>query len=216
MELLVDYKALYDALVHKAKNRLVEGYVEQHHILPRSMGGSNDAENLVSLTAREHFLAHWLLFKVYRSKECALAFRLMLDAQGRRRGRDYAVAKEVYAGAMRGAVNPAKRPEVRAKIVAALTAAHPYRGIKRPQHAAKMKGRLAGASNPAYGMGARQVGGLNASAKAVRGVKDGVVKHWDTLTAASIELGVSLQAVFLAANRKGRSRGWALEYQHGR
>lgn len=43
----------------------VKGYVERHHIIPRCMGGSNDRDNLVALTAREHFLAHMLLGKIH-------------------------------------------------------------------------------------------------------------------------------------------------------
>lgn len=38
-------------------------YYETHHIKPRSLGGKDSAENLILLTAREHFLAHYLLCK---------------------------------------------------------------------------------------------------------------------------------------------------------
>lgn len=38
-------------------------YYENHHIIPRSMGGDNSAQNLVLLTAKEHILAHRLLCK---------------------------------------------------------------------------------------------------------------------------------------------------------
>lgn len=40
-------------------------YYELHHIIPRSFGGSDKANNLVLLTAREHFIAHWILVKRY-------------------------------------------------------------------------------------------------------------------------------------------------------
>lgn len=36
-----------------------------HHIKPRSLGGIDDKENIVKLTAREHFVCHWLLVKMY-------------------------------------------------------------------------------------------------------------------------------------------------------
>ena len=42
-------------------------YYEKHHILPKSLGGSNDETNLVKLTAREHFICHWLLVKMYKT-----------------------------------------------------------------------------------------------------------------------------------------------------
>jgi len=37
---------------------------ESHHILPKSLGGSNHKSNLVLLTPREHFLAHCFLVKM--------------------------------------------------------------------------------------------------------------------------------------------------------
>ena len=39
-------------------------YTEKHHVIPRSFGGDNSISNLVVLTAREHFIAHWLLTKM--------------------------------------------------------------------------------------------------------------------------------------------------------
>ena len=66
----MDYKAIYYKIIENAKNetenenRLV-GYFEKHHIQPKSLGGTNNKENLVKLTAREHFICHWLLVKMY-------------------------------------------------------------------------------------------------------------------------------------------------------
>lgn len=39
--------------------------IETHHIIMRSLGGSNDKSNLVNLTLREHYFMHELLVKVY-------------------------------------------------------------------------------------------------------------------------------------------------------
>lgn len=61
----MDYKKIYDELCSSRKNRGLKresGY-EIHHILPRSMGGSNEENNLVKLTYKEHFIAHRLLCK---------------------------------------------------------------------------------------------------------------------------------------------------------
>lgn len=38
-------------------------YTEKHHVIPRSLGGSNDEYNYVLLTAKEHFVCHHLLTK---------------------------------------------------------------------------------------------------------------------------------------------------------
>lgn len=66
----MNYEKIYNALVEKAKIRGLdksqhEGYFEIHHILPRCLGGSDEDNNLVMFTAREHFIAHMLLWKSY-------------------------------------------------------------------------------------------------------------------------------------------------------
>lgn len=63
----MNYKKHYEVLINKAKSRQIEGYKEKHHIVPRCMGGSDDKENIVELTAREHFVAHLLLVKIYNN-----------------------------------------------------------------------------------------------------------------------------------------------------
>jgi hypothetical protein len=59
------YAKYYNLIINSARNRTLEGYCENHHIIPRSLGGSNLKENLVRLTAREHFICHLLLTKMY-------------------------------------------------------------------------------------------------------------------------------------------------------
>lgn len=63
------YSKTYFAITSNAKKRITEGYTELHHIIPQSMGGSNDKENLVELTAREHFICHWLLIKMTEGED---------------------------------------------------------------------------------------------------------------------------------------------------
>ena len=63
------YSKTYFAITSNAKQRINEGYTELHHIVPQSMGGSNDKENLVELTAREHFICHWLLIKMTEGED---------------------------------------------------------------------------------------------------------------------------------------------------
>lgn len=48
-------------------------YYEKHHIIPKSCGGSDDLLNLVLLTAREHFVAHMLLTKMF---DCPLKHKM--------------------------------------------------------------------------------------------------------------------------------------------
>lgn len=58
------YTAWYYCIINNATNRVLNSYTESHHIIPRSLGGTNEKSNLVSLTAREHFVCHWLLTKM--------------------------------------------------------------------------------------------------------------------------------------------------------
>jgi hypothetical protein len=39
-----------------------------HHIVPKAVGGTDDADNIVYLTYREHYLAHWMLAKALGDK----------------------------------------------------------------------------------------------------------------------------------------------------
>jgi len=61
----MDYKKIYDSIIARRQTEIPVGYIEKHHILPRSLGGSDEAGNLVSLTAREHFICHYLLAKMF-------------------------------------------------------------------------------------------------------------------------------------------------------
>jgi hypothetical protein len=64
------YFDLYNKIINNAKNRTLPTgtKVEVHHILPRSLGGTNLKENLVKLTLKEHWVCHRLLVK-FLSKE---------------------------------------------------------------------------------------------------------------------------------------------------
>lgn len=61
----MDYQKHYNKLINRAKNRLLEGYVEKHHIIPKCMNGSNDINNIIALTPEEHYVAHQLLVKMH-------------------------------------------------------------------------------------------------------------------------------------------------------
>jgi hypothetical protein len=58
------YSIWYYSIINNAQGRIVVGYIEKHHILPRSLGGSDDVSNIVNLSAREHFVCHLLLTKM--------------------------------------------------------------------------------------------------------------------------------------------------------
>lgn len=63
------YNKWYFSIIEKAKHNRTGEYFEKHHIIPKSLGGSNAKDNLVKLTAREHFIVHLLLIKMTNHPE---------------------------------------------------------------------------------------------------------------------------------------------------
>ena len=63
------YTVWYFSIVEKSKNRIVSGYTERHHVIPKCLNGTDDSTNIVKLSAREHFVCHWLLTKMVTNKK---------------------------------------------------------------------------------------------------------------------------------------------------
>jgi hypothetical protein len=95
------YTKWYYNIVERAKSRvlLTETYTEQHHIIPRSLGGSNEQTNLVKLTAREHFLCHLLLPRMLtgvKKRNMTFAIWSMLNRDHSRQRSRHKVNSHVY------------------------------------------------------------------------------------------------------------------------
>lgn len=106
----MDYKKHYDLLITRAGNRVLCGYKEIHHIIPKCMGGTDDKTNLVALTAEEHYLAHQLLVKIYPSNHKLIYAANMMsvssaDTTGRSNKR-YGWLKRKQSEAMSGENHP--------------------------------------------------------------------------------------------------------------
>jgi len=128
------YNQWYTNITERAKNRVLETYTESHHIIPRSLGGGDEADNLVNLTAREHFVCHWLLVKMTAGQDhhkMLNALRMMrAEKQGQQRyntkitARVYENIKQEYAklqseslkGKGNGFYGKTHTPEAREKI----------------------------------------------------------------------------------------------------
>ena len=54
----MNYLNIYNSIIDRAKTRNLPGYTEKHHVVPKSIGGSDDKSNIVELTAKEHFVCH--------------------------------------------------------------------------------------------------------------------------------------------------------------
>lgn len=78
----MDYKKHYDKLIEKAKNRQLSGYKEIHHVIPKCMNGNDEDDNLVELTAEEHYTAHQLLAKIYPDNSKLLISAIYMTGRG--------------------------------------------------------------------------------------------------------------------------------------
>lgn len=94
------YTLWYNAIIKNARSRTLDCYKESHHIIPRSLGGTDDKDNLVDLTAREHFVCHWLLIKIHTGQD---RHKMVYALNGmKRNGKDNeryetAITSRVYA-----------------------------------------------------------------------------------------------------------------------
>ena len=61
----MNYRRAYNSLIADARSDPPKGYRELHHIIPRCMNGDDNPNNLIYLSARQHFVAHQLLVKMY-------------------------------------------------------------------------------------------------------------------------------------------------------
>jgi hypothetical protein len=95
----MNYQKVYNQVVERAKSQnrsKKDSYYESHHIVPKCMGGSNDKNNLVLLTGREHYICHALLFMEHPTdRRIAHAFYLMCNFSNDGR-RDYVTSSRLY------------------------------------------------------------------------------------------------------------------------
>lgn len=97
----MNYNKLYSNIIQKSinknrkKNKQV--YYENHHILPECLGGLEIKENMVLLTAKEHFICHHLLTKIYPTcNDLIFAFWAMCNQFGPDQQRYYKITATVY------------------------------------------------------------------------------------------------------------------------
>ena len=122
--LLNKYTRWYNTIIEHRQSNLAEGYTERHHIVPKSLGGSNDASNLVALTAREHFVCHRLLTKMIAGDNRIKMLRALnafsINSKKNPRNltsRQYAIARAAYVPR----TGYSHSPETRSKISKANT-----------------------------------------------------------------------------------------------
>lgn len=71
----MNYEKIYQSLIQtrlQLNRKFSVGCgLEKHHIISKSLGGSNHKDNIIVLTPREHCIAHILLSKMYSGVEKA-------------------------------------------------------------------------------------------------------------------------------------------------
>ena len=76
------YVNFINSILEKRENKRFE-HSERHHICPRALNGTDDADNLIYLSYREHFLAHYMLAKAFVNHSIVIALRKMMDGKDR-------------------------------------------------------------------------------------------------------------------------------------
>lgn len=116
----MNYKKIYDEIIYRRKLERPDGYTEKHHVVPRCLGGSDESDNMVALTAREHFICHWLLVKMNTGRDkmrLSAAFNAMCrmsDGQIRN-SKNFEIARKHFS-----LNHPCKDESTRNKISASL------------------------------------------------------------------------------------------------
>lgn len=79
---MIDWNKIYDKLIKTCLDQILveSGYYETHHILPKHMGGTDVESNLVKMTTKQHVMAHYILYRIYKNNENKLAY-LMKSGQ---------------------------------------------------------------------------------------------------------------------------------------
>jgi len=152
----MDYQKIYDDLMssrlllkqERHTDKKQGGYFEGHHILPKAKGGTGTSSrglnhpNIVLLTAREHFLAHWLLWRIHRDRSSALAFHKMMSTNNHqtrtKSSRGYEEARLAFSETNKG--NQYGKGQIR--VVSE---------EQKQRQSEVMKGRYSGIKNPFHG-----------------------------------------------------------------
>lgn len=104
------YRAIIDRARSQERQKDTETYYESHHIVPKSYDSDHSPANRVLLTAREHYICHLLLWKMFanvgfrRKMTRAIAFFRNRDIPGEPSftSRSFELAKIAQAKGMRG------------------------------------------------------------------------------------------------------------------
>jgi hypothetical protein len=119
-EIIENANKICPRTIKKTEAMEIRGYIEDHHIIPKCLGGKDVLSNKVWLTAEEHFICHKLLTEMTvdtaNGKMWSALWRMM-NKQSKNQSRDYQIDAKEYAIAreqnaknhsirMQGSLNP--------------------------------------------------------------------------------------------------------------
>lgn len=162
------YYKWYDTIITRASQQernKSHSYFERHHIIPRSLGGTDAKSNIVILTAREHYICHLLLTKCVVSEgklSMVRAWHILTHVNGIkfRSSKMYQTLRETYAegarqnriGKKHSELTKSRISENHADVSGKL---NPNFGKTTSEYTknkiSKNKKRLYGADNPMFG-----------------------------------------------------------------
>ena len=235
----MNYKKIYDQIIDRAKTRDLEGYGENHHIIPKCMGGDDKIDNLVKLTVKEHYIVHRLLTEIYPGDHKLIyAFWCMCSVKNKftrertvvsARTYEYArnamskVTKErlkehnPWLGKTHSEESKKKMSEsAKNRQITLENETKRREGISRSnkkpkskEHSANISKSKLGSKNPMYGK-------KGANAKAVEQLTlDGVfIEEWRTVSEAARHFGCSTSTISNAASGKTKkTQGYVWRYK---
>jgi hypothetical protein len=122
----MNYEKHYIALLEKYgyESKPIE-YAERHHIIPKCVGGGNEASNLIYLTPRCHLLAHWFLKNMFDEPKLNIAFATMCTREGiKLTPKLYEIARKAVTGRNSPRARPVHTPLGDFDTVAEAATAH--------------------------------------------------------------------------------------------
>jgi hypothetical protein len=162
----MNYTKIYNQLIERAKQRKsVEGYKEIHHIIPRSEGGTDESDNLVELTGREHFIAHKLLWMENPTFSRSAAFMMMSNSRKITWGSFYESVRKEFNESSNHPLRNSKVRKKQLEVIMGIPKSEEHRRKiseankgkpKSKEHIEKMKASLpdrSGKNNANYGKG---------------------------------------------------------------
>lgn len=112
----MNYLSVYNSLIAKRKSNPISDniYSEMHHIIPKCMGGKDSSNNTVRLTAKEHYVAHHLLYKHYGTPALAHAWFCMLRCDSNQKrfftAKQHEMAKNAHIETLKGTMSGENNP----------------------------------------------------------------------------------------------------------